>query len=388
MQSDFDIAIIGAGVIGLSIAAKIPKKFSVIIIEKNRTYGLESSTHNSEVIHAGIYYKIDSLKHKLCLNGNAMIYDWCEKYDVHYNKIGKLVVSLHDNESETFENAWELASKSGANVRRISKNELRKLEPSVNIAAGFLSSNTGIIDSVGFLKSLEFVAKNNGVNFGFNNNLQELNRNSKFFKLGVIDDDGSATEFTADIVINAAGHGSPNITRMLGYPLDGSNNNFPVFEQRINKGVYFDIINSKINNAVHHLIYPVPKNQKLMQNYIDKVGGLGIHLTKTLDGIIRLGPDTEWIKQRSSFSFDYQNSDNKLMNFFNAGKEFFPDLKIDDLVPSHVGYRTKINVLNEEYSDFLIWVHNGYVHLGGIESPGLTASLAIADKTLKLLNVS
>jgi L-2-hydroxyglutarate oxidase LhgO len=218
--------------------------------------------------------------------------------------------------------------------------------------------------------------------------LQELNRNSKFFKLGVIDDDGSATEFTADIVINAAGHGSPNITRMLGYPLDGSNNNFPVFEQRINKGVYFDIINSKINNAVHHLIYPVPKNQKLMQNYIDKVGGLGIHLTKTLDGIIRLGPDTEWIKQRSSFSFDYQNSDNKLMNFFNAGKEFFPDLKIDDLVPSHVGYRTKINVLNEEYSDFLIWVHNGYVHLGGIESPGLTASLAIADKTLKLLNVS
>jgi L-2-hydroxyglutarate oxidase LhgO len=163
---------------------------------------------------------------------------------------------------------------------------------------------------------------------------------------------------------------------MFGYPLNGESDRIPILEQVVNKGIYFDIIDSHINKSIDYLIYPVPDNEDNMQEYISVFGGLGVHIIKSVDGHTKLGPDSEWIDAKH---LSYINDGKKLRAFYRAGKSLIPRLKIDDLLPGQVGFRSRIKTIGEQYPDFLIWQDDGYIHLGGIESPGLTASLSIAE---------
>ena len=170
MESDFDVVIIGAGVVGLAIAASISDNQRTLIIEKNSNFGLESSSHNSEVIHAGIYYPINSNKHLLCLEGNKLLYEWCNRYQIRHKRVGKIVNSINQGDLNNLEDAWHLASESGATVRRLTLNELNQYRKNIAIEDGFFSEDTGILDSVNFLKSLEYFAKQNGTIFSYNKN--------------------------------------------------------------------------------------------------------------------------------------------------------------------------------------------------------------------------
>ena len=377
MESDSEVVIIGAGVIGLAIASQISENHSVLVIEKNERFGLESSSHNSEVIHAGIYYPLKSNKHLLCMKGNQLIYDWVKQFNVPHLKIGKIVSATNDSSLEALQDAWELAQSCGANIKKIDKNILNKLKSNLNIADGFLSVDTGIIDSASYLSSLEFVAKNNGAMFGYLSTVIEIEERNSGYKVVIENNDGSFDTITCEAIINAAGHGAPAIASMLGYPLNGESDNIPILEQVVNKGIYFDIIDNHINESIDYLIYPVPDNEDNMQDYISVFGGLGVHVTKSVYGCTKLGPDSEWIDTKH---LSYINDGEKLGAFYRAGKSLIPRLKIDDLLPGQVGFRSRIKTIGEQYPDFLIWQDDGYIHLGGIESPGLTASLAIAER--------
>ena len=248
---------------------------------------------------------------------------------------------------------------------------------------GFFSEDTGILDSVNFLQSLEYFAKKNGTFFSYNTIPINIQKNKNNFKIQIKNYDSSEDEITANLIINTAGHGAPEIAAMSGYQIDGDDPNVPILRQHVNRGVYFDIINNKINHSIDNLVYPVPSNQEKMQDHINASGGLGIHLTKTLDGDLKLGPDAEWLNNDDEM--DYINNGKKSKLFFISGKSILPKLNIEDIAPSHVGYRSRLQTKNNQYADFLIWKDKQYIHLGGIESPGLTASLAIAKKIKNLL---
>jgi len=377
LESDFEVVIIGAGVIGLAIASQISENHNVLVIEKNERFGLESSSHNSEVIHAGIYYPLNSNKHLLCIKGNQLIYDWAKQFSVPHLKIGKIVSATTDSSLTALEDAWELAQSSGANIKKINKNILNKLKLNLNIADGFFSIDSGIIDSASYLNSLEFVARNNGTIFGYSSKVIEIEKINSGYKIVLQNNDDSIGTVICESIINAAGHGSPSIAAMIGYPLDGGTDSMPILEQVINKGVYFDIINNNINKLIDYLLYPVPDNEENMQDYISAFGGLGIHVTKSVNGTMKLGPDSEWIDEKN---LSYINDGKRLEAFYRAGKLLIPRLKVDDLSPGQVGFRSRIKTKDEQYPDFLIWQDENYIHLGGIESPGLTASLAIAER--------
>ncbi|MDG1990626.1 MAG: NAD(P)/FAD-dependent oxidoreductase [Dehalococcoidia bacterium] len=377
MESDFEVVIIGAGVIGLAIASQISENHNVLVIEKNERFGLESSSHNSEVIHAGIYYPLNSNKHLLCIKGNQLIYDWAKQFSVPHLKIGKIVSATTDSSLTALEDAWELAQSSGANIKKINKNILNKLKLNLNITDGFFSIDSGIIDSASYLNSLEFVARNNGTIFGYSSKVIEIEKINSGYKIVLQNNDDSIGTVICESIINAAGHGSPSIAAMIGYPLDGGTDSMPILEQVINKGVYFDIINNNINKLIDYLLYPVPDNEENMQDYISAFGGLGIHVTKSVNGTMKLGPDSEWIDEKN---LSYINDGKRLEAFYRAGKLLIPRLKVDDLSPGQVGFRSRIKTKDEQYPDFLIWQDENYIHLGGIESPGLTASLAIAER--------
>mgnify|MGYP001261046111 CR=1 FL=1 len=383
MESDFDVVIVGAGVVGLAIAASISHNQRTLIIEKNSNFGLESSSHNSEVIHAGIYYPIGSNKHLLCIEGNKLLYEWCNRYQVRHKRVGKVVNAINQGDLQNLEDAWHLASESGARVRRLTLNELKEYRKNIAIEDGFFSIDTGILDSVNFLKSLEYFAKQNETFFAYNTFPINIQKNNGNFNIQIKNHDDSEDQITANLIINAAGHGAPQIAAMTGYKINGEDANVPIFKQHVNRGIYYDIVNNKINHSINNLIYPVPINQEPMQGYINSSGGLGIHLTKTLDGNLKLGPDAEWLN--SDDEMDYINDGKKAEEFYFAGKSILPKLNFEDIAPAHIGYRSRLHTKENQYADFLIWKDKQYIHLGGIESPGLTSSLAIAKKIKNLL---
>jgi L-2-hydroxyglutarate oxidase LhgO len=187
------------------------------------------------------------------------------------------------------------------------------------------------------------------------------------------DPDGGEARLTSGAIVNSAGLGAPQLASMLGYPLDGADG-VPVLRQRVNKGRYYDIVTPEKARRLRHLVYPVPEHAK---------GGLGVHVTLDVDGGVHLGPDTEWLDDGADF--DYRADDVRRADFHAAASRYLPWLEPDDLAPGQVGYRPKLQVPGGAIADFLIWHDRGYVHLGGIESPGLTASLAIARRVAALL---
>ncbi|MEX2375936.1 MAG: FAD-dependent oxidoreductase, partial [Dehalococcoidia bacterium] len=253
----------------------------------------------------------------------------------------------------------------------------------IPIVEAVWSPSTGVIDQAALAKSYESAALASGATVVTHHEVVSLERVPDGFRISLRDSDGAESTLLAEAVVNSAGLGAPAVAAMLGYPLDGGVCTFaggtidiPVLGQHVNRGVYYDIIDPDVARLVKRPVYPLPEHA---------AGGLGVHLTVDTDGGLHLGPNTEWLD--GDAPLDYRNPADPpaRAQFLEAGRRFLPGLRDDQIAPGQVGYRPKLQQPGSGQADFLIWEDRGYLHLGGIESPGLTASLAIAREVSELL---
>ena len=375
MAHDVDIAIIGAGVVGLAIAVELSATRQVALLERHESYGLENSSHNSGVVHAGIYYPPDWLKTTLCIEGNPLLYRWAEEHGVPARRTGKLIIAVEEAEGRALEELLEAAKANGVPDLELitSRRQIEVLEPAIEAVAAIYSASSGVIDQMGLMRSFLSVAQSNGVMVAFKHNVTALRRDADGFTLSIVDPAGDSSTLRAKALVNSAGLAADRVAAMLGYPLDGDGTT-PPLRQTVNKGRYYDIVTPEKASLVRHLIYPLPHADR---------AGLGVHVTLDIDGGVHLGPDTEWLDQTAAL--DYRADDSRRSQFVESAQRYLPWLTADDVMPGQVGYRPKLHRPGEGPADFLIWHDRGYLHLGGIESPGMTSSLAIARRVRTML---
>ena len=369
---DFQTVIIGAGVVGLATARSFARNSTnLCVIEKEATYGMGTSSRNSEVIHSGIYYPLGSLKSKLCISGNALTYEYCENYKVDYNKCGKMIIAIDDDDLKKLSKLEDNAKALGIDYKVLNEDQIRKLEPLVRAKSALHIQTTGVIDSHAFMKSLyeEIIQLEAAV--AFKTEVIEINKIKKGYQIKIKNPDQSLSKITTSTVVNCAGLNSWDICKIAKINNDK-------YKLQFSKGSYF-WINNKIFSEISCLIYPTPNKQ---------LNGLGIHLTKGLDGRIRLGPDNEYIGE--DLSLDYSINTSKKLEFYNSCKKYLPDLGIGDLEPDFSGIRPKLQKPTEKFRDFVIsnevsLGYKNFINMVGIESPGLTSSIAIGNYALGLL---
>jgi L-2-hydroxyglutarate oxidase LhgO len=370
---DTEITIIGAGVVGLAIAEKLSQEHSdVFIIEKHTTFGQETSSRNSEVIHAGIYYTKDSLKARLCLEGNRLLYDYCKKYDVPHKRCGKLIVATSEEEISVIEGILQTAKNNGVgDISVLEREQIAELEPNIFALKALFSPSTGIIDSHSLMKQYEINTNNNGGQIVYESEVTGIRRISKGYEITLLDADKNHYSFTSEIVINSAGLTSDKVSEMVGIHDESLKILFC-------KGEYFRIKPPK-NRLISRLIYPVP---------YDNMEGIGIHVTIDMGGGVKLGPDVKYLE---SNVYDYKLTASKQEKFYNSAKKFLPFLEYEDIVPEMAGIRPKIQKPGEPLRDYYINEEGnrgfpGFINLIGMESPALTSSIAIANYVNGLIN--
>jgi len=371
-----DIIIIGAGVVGLAIGARIAKpNRSLYIIERHNTFGQETSSRNSEVIHAGIYYPNGSLKAQLCVRGNRMLYEICSKHGISHKRIEKLIVATNSQEEEDLHKLLANGRTNGVTgLKLLSQEEIEKLEPNIKTHLALYSSSTGIIDTHGLMKYFEHTCRANQGEVFYGGAVIGLQKLAQGYEISVKDTSGDVFKFNSRIVINSAGLESDHIAQMFGIDIDKQN-----YRLKYCKGQYFRVIDSRKCSLINRLIYPVPH---------EKASGLGVHATKDLAGGLRLGPDTQYV-DRNAFTYEVDILTRK--HFFQAASTFLPFLKEEDLIPDTSGMRPKLQGEGEDFRDFVIQEegslgYSGFINLIGIESPGLTSAPAIAEYVEKIIN--
>jgi L-2-hydroxyglutarate oxidase LhgO len=359
---DADIVVIGAGVIGLAIASELASPGRTLyVLERNAQFGQETSSRNSEVIHAGLYYRPGSLKASLCVEGKRLLYEYCLANGIPHKKIGKLIAARNDEESEHLAKLLENALESGAEgLRYLSRQEIITLEPHIAARNALYSESTGIVDSHRLMRHFMIKTEDRGGQIIYRANVSEVSSLQDGYLVKVAYSCCNVFEFTTRLLINAAGLDAHNIAAMLGHS----------YTIHYCKGDYFSIGNGK-NRLITHLVYPPPE-----------IAGLGIHATLDLGDRMRLGPDIEYIAS----SPYYTVNEEKRQRFYDAVKGFLPFLAPGDLSPDIAGIRPKLQGPNESFRDFEILLSPpGALHLIGIDSPGLTASSAIAKHVAKML---
>ncbi len=384
-RSDFDaeVAVIGAGAVGLAIAQRLARDRSVIVIERHEGYGRETSSHNSQVIHGGMFYPTGTLKHLLCVEGNRLLHQWVASNNVPALTNGKLIVAVEQSEVAGLDRVMVQARANGVEgMTPLTAKQAQSLEPMIPSVAALLSETSGVVDAISYVRSLEAAARESDALFAYRHELLAIERDEGGFRLELRDPDGGAAELRCAVLVNSAGHGAPAIAETLGYPLDGDGET-PRLRQGVNRGRYYDLVGGEAAKAITRPIYPVPAHSGDLPEHMRKAGGLGVHITLDTDGIARLGPDTEWLEDGATL--DYRADDSRRADFLTAGRRLLPGLRDEDIAPGQVGYRPKLQRAGEDPADFLIWHDRGYIHLGGIESPGLTSSLAIARHVAELL---
>ena len=362
MLDQVDVCIIGAGVVGLAIAVELAKPGRrVFVLERNRTFGLETSSHNSEVIHAGIYNPPKSLKTRFCLEGNRLLYELCDKYHIAYKRLTKIIVAADAEETKEIERLYNQGIENGVEgLTFLNRTEIKRLEPNVEAVAGFLSRSTGIIDSWGLMRSFYGRARENGADFVFNAEVVGVEKTADGFKVGVKQAE-STSSLHATIVINAAGLFSDKVAALAGIDIDKAN-----YRIHYCKGEYFSV-DSRVGHVVERLIYPVPEQ-----------AGTGIHISLNLEGQIKLGPSARYLD-----AIDYSVDETSKTDFYRAAHRYLPAIQLNDLSPDFAGIRPKLQGPGQGFRDFVIKEESdrgllGMINLIGIESPGLTASPAIA----------
>lgn len=365
---DVETIIIGAGVVGLAVARALALGGrDVLVIERHPQIGSETSSRNSEVIHAGIYYPKDSLKARLCVDGKRRLYEFCDSHKVPHNRIGKLIVAANEPQARTLQDIAQRAAQNGvADLEFLDKDDLAAIEPELTGIAALLSPSTGIVDSHALMLALQGDAEQRGAQIAFRTDVTDiaswLNDGFKIMTQG----DESFGLTCRNLVVCAGLHTS-GLLRSSSLAFRKA-----VPETRFAKGNYFRF-SGRI--PFSHLIYPVPEP-----------GGLGVHLTLDMGGQARFGPDVEWIDR-----IGYDVDDRRSEKFYDAIRAYWPGLPDASLFPDYAGIRPKLSGPHEPAADFLILDrtshgHSGLVALLGIESPGLTASLALAERVRLLLD--
>jgi L-2-hydroxyglutarate oxidase LhgO len=352
-----EIAVIGAGVVGLAIARALALAGrEVVILEQETRFGSHTSSRNSEVIHAGLYYPTGSLKARFCVEGGRRLYEYCRSHQIEHRRCGKLVVGRGAAQASAIEAIAAQAAANGADaVRLVDGAELRALEPELRAEIGLVSPATGIVDSHGLMLSLLGEATAQGAVIAYDSRVRQIALEPDRAELGL---DGAT--LSARLVVNAAGLTAPDLARtMRGFPQDC------VPRAWLARGSYFTLAGKA---PFRHLVYPAPQE-----------GGLGIHLTLDLAGQARFGPDVEWID-----CIDYRIDESRAAAFYDAIRAYWPALKAGSLTPSFAGIRPKLSGPGMKAADFRIDGEEAHgckpvINLFGIESPGLTSSLAIAD---------
>jgi L-2-hydroxyglutarate oxidase LhgO len=366
MTERIDCAVIGAGVVGLAVARALALSGrEVIVLESESAIGTGISSRNSEVIHAGIYYPTGSMKARLCVSGRELLYRFCAANSVEHRRVGKLIVATSAQEIPTLEKYQAQARANGvSDMRHITTEEAAQLEPEVQCAAALLSPSTGIVDSHGLMLAYQAELEARGGVLVLNSPVTGGRLQQREITLEV----GGAAPMAlrAANVVNCAGLEAQTVSRRLsGVPSPAIPGRF------LAKGYYFSLSG---RSPFHHLVYPVANS-----------AGLGTHVTLDLNGAARFGPDVQWIEQ-----IDYGFDETRKADFAQAIRLYYPQLDEARLQPAYTGIRPKISQAGQPAADFCIRgpsEHGDcpYVALYGIESPGLTASLAIAEHVVALL---
>jgi L-2-hydroxyglutarate oxidase LhgO len=369
--NEADCIVVGAGVIGLSAARAVARSGrEVIVIERERHIGMHTSSRNSEVIHAGIHYPPGSLKARLCVQGRDALYGYCDVHGIGHRRCGKFTVAASAAEISQLEKIEANARASGVfDLQWLSGAEAVRLEPELKCAAALYSPSTGIIDSHALLQCLLGDAESYGANVAYGTQVTALNHTERGIEVCV--DGQTAPAVRAGWVINCAGLGAAQVA--------GSMPDFPrahIPRLHYAKGIYFTVPGRA---PFSRLIYPAPSLS----------GHLGIHLTLDLAGSARLGPDMQWLEVLTETP-DYAVDASRAALFADAVREYWPRAPVAHLTPGYAGIRPKLSGPGEPARDFLISGPKdhgvaGVVNLFGIESPGLTASLAIGDVIAALL---
>jgi L-2-hydroxyglutarate oxidase LhgO len=374
-MEEVDILIIGAGVVGLAIAREAAKAGrSVVVLERNAAFGQETSSRNSEVIHGGMYYPTGTFKARFCVEGRHLLYELCEKYSIAHKKIGKVVIAVDKDEKDALQKLCALGKANGVeDLTMLTVDQIKKIEPNVAGLFAMYSPQTGIIDSHNLMKFYLNSAHDNGAMAVFNATVTSIEKIKNGYMVNV-KNSGETINVVAKIVINSAGLDSDSVAAMSGIDLDKNK-----YRLHYCKGQYFRVSGTK-SQAINGLVYPVPK---------PKAGGLGIHATIDLTGSIRLGPDDEYIQDRVK---DYSIDSSRAGKFLESAKTFMPFIELKDLTADTSGIRPKLQESGGEFRDFVIRDEAekglpGFINLIGIESPGLTASPAIAKYVDGLIRI-
>lgn len=365
-MGEVDILIIGAGVIGLAVAREVSAKNKyTVLLERNEFFGQETSSRNSEVIHGGMYYPEGTLKASLCVEGRHLLYDICRNNNIPCRRIGKLIVATESQEVSFLERLLIQGEKNGVEgLKIIGRQELMELEPDINGIAALYSPETGIINTHRLMQFFLDGAKSNGAVIGFQMEVIGIEKLPAGYKV-MVKNGCDVTILKTRIVINCAGLDSDTVAATAGMDI-------AALKYRLHycKGQYFRVGGEK-KGSISHLIYPVPKPAS---------GGLGIHATLDLAGGLRLGPDDKYLPDRNK---DYSVEEFRKHDFYVSAKKFMPFLDEDQLSADTSGIRPKLQGQGEIFRDFIIQEESGngfpgFINLIGIESPGLTASVAIA----------
>ena len=367
MSFDTDVVIIGAGIVGLATGYATSRRgLETIIIEQEAGIGQGVSSRNSEVIHAGIYYPARSLKAKLCVAGKQMLYAFCDKHRVPYSRCGKLVVATTTEEEPRLDAILAQGLANGVDdLQRLSGDEVRSLEPHLKATAAILSPSSGLVDSHALMLMLGGEITRHG---------GAIAVNTPFAGATPLEGGGfvvrtageAATELTTRYLVLAAGLGAQAAAaRVDTYPAE------KIPQRHLGKGVYFSLAGKA---PFERLIYPLPIP-----------GALGTHYRRDLGGQARFGPDLDYVD-----TLDYEVDPARAASFYDTIRRFWPDLPDDALVPDYAGIRPKIHGPDQPQCDFRIEGTDqhglpGLVAMFGIESPGLTSSLAIGELTVKRL---
>ena len=364
-MENVDIAIVGAGVVGLAVAARVSRENrTVVVLESHPRYGVETSSRNSEVVHGGLYYPPESLKARLCIEGRERIYALAQEAGIYTRRCGKFVVAEDASRVRELEAVFQRATASGAEgLRMLEGREACRQVPGIRAFAALWSPNTGIVDTEDFMRHLYAKASDRGAVFLFKNPLlrAEASRNGHALFFG-----SQGESLKARVVVNAAGLFSDKVAAMAGVDPEAAG-----YRLHWCKGSYF---RCRKRLQADRLIYPAPSKY-----------GLGIHMTIDRRGGVRFGPDTEFV---DALNYDV---DPALAGKFHAAiRSYWPSVEFEDLFPDTSGIRPKLSGPEGGFRDFVIAEESarglpGWINLVGIDSPGLTSSLAIAEEVAKLM---
>ncbi len=361
------VAIIGAGVIGLACAAELSQNHSVVVVEGQGKFGQDTSSRNSEVIHSGVYYAADSLKTEWCITGRELLYSFCERMNVPHRQCGKWLVATNSDEIEYLEKVFLHCQKLDVPCDWMESKAVLNMQPEISVVRALHFPRTGIVDSHALMATLESQALRQEAIFGYRNKVSTIETRNSGWEIGLDTPDGPL-RLSAGTVINCAGLAAAQIANLA----HGTER----FEHRYCRGRYFSL-GSRFDGVFSKLVYPVPPKD-----------GLGIHITIALDGSARLGPDIDWTKEnrydRSPALYDDAWPDTLKRQFTESAQRFLPSLEPRDLAPGFVGLRPKLFIDGTSHPDFYLHSQDRLISLLGIESPGLTASLAIAKQVAEV----